>query len=44
MISMVLESSSVCSRRGSITFSPTVSELKSAPPWKATPIFLLRFW
>ncbi len=41
MISMVSRSSFVCSTRGSITFSPTVMELKSAPPWKATPIFLL---
>ncbi len=39
MICMVFRSSRVCSSRGSWTFSPTLMELSSAPPWKATPMF-----
>ena len=41
MTFMVSSSSFVCSRSGSITFWPTLIELKSAPPWKATPILRL---
>ena len=39
MMRMVMGSSSVCSRSGSMMFSPTVMELNSAPPWNATPVF-----
>ena len=38
MMCMVFSSRWVCSRSGSITFSPTLMELNSAPHWKATPI------
>src|ERR1700740_2542799 len=39
MISMVDSSRLVCSCKGSATFSPTVIDPKSAPPWNDIPIF-----
>ena len=37
MMSMVVPSSSVCSRSGSATFSATVMLLNSAPDWNRMP-------
>src|SRR5581483_11628870 len=38
MMRTVFSSRSVCSRSGSATLSPTLSDVSSAPPWNDTPI------
>ena len=38
MMRIVEGSSVVCSRSGNATFSPTVSDVSSAPPWNDTPM------